>query len=123
MTTMVPEPRQSAAKPRRRTRPRYPKQADRDLARVLRVTREAVPVVELSPSEFAAARSGLEADPTLLRMVDRLVDVVRMYADHDDGGVRARVVAKQWILFRNYRGKVARGEYPTPSQHGPAVVE
>jgi hypothetical protein len=123
MTTTISKPRQSVSAPRRRTRPNYPEQADRDLARVLRATRKAVPAVELSHSEFAAARSGLEVDPTLLRMIDRLVDVVRLYADHDDGGVRARVVATQWIHFRNYRGKVARGEYPPPSQRGPAVVE
>jgi hypothetical protein len=56
-------------------------------------------------------------------MIDRLVDVVRLYAEHDDGGLRARTVAEQWIRFRNYRDKVARGEYPPPSQRGPAVVE
>lgn len=123
MTATLSKPSQATAAPRRRTGSDYPKQADRDLARALRTTRAAVPAVELSHAEFAAARSGLEADPTLLRMVDRLVDVVRLYADHDDGGVRARAVAKQWILFRNYRGKVARGEYPPPSQRGPAVLE
>jgi len=96
---------------------------DRELDRVLRGTSRVVPAVELLPSEFAAARSGLEADPQLLRMVDRLIDAVRLYAERDDGGVRARVVAEQWLLFRNYRDKVASGEYPPPSQRGPAVLE
>jgi len=100
-----------------------PEGVDRELDRVLRGTRRIVPAVELAPSEFAAARSGLEADPQLLRMVDRLVDAVRLYADRDDGGVRARVVAEQWIRFRNYRAKVASGEYRPPTQRGPAVVE
>lgn len=99
-----------------------PEGVDRELDRVVRGTRQAVPV-ELAPSEFAAARSGLEADPQLLRMIDRLVDAVRLYADRDDGGVRARVVAEQWIRFRNYRAKVASGEYPPPTQRGPAVLE
>jgi hypothetical protein len=100
-----------------------PEGVDRELDRVLRGTRRVVPAVELAPSEFAAARSGLEPDPQLLRMVDRLVDAVRLYADHDDGGVRARVVAEQWIRFRNYRAKVASGEYPRPTQRGPVVLE
>ena len=81
------------------------------------------PSVELAPSEFAAARAGLESDPLLLRMVDRLVDAVRLYVERDDGGVRARVVAEQWIRFRNYRAKVASGELPAPTQRGPAVPE
>ena len=89
----------------------------------MRGTRRTVPAVELVPSEFAAARTGLEVDPVLLRMVDRLVDAVRLYAERDDGGVRARVVAEQWIRYRNYIPKVASGEYPRPGQRGPAVVE
>jgi hypothetical protein len=96
---------------------------DRELDRVLRGTRRAVPVVELAPSEFAAARAGLEPDPQLLRMIDRLVDAVRLYVDQDDGGARARVVAEQWIRFRNYRAKVVSGEYPPPTLRGPAVLE
>ncbi|HEU5105227.1 MAG TPA: hypothetical protein VFU11_05255 [Solirubrobacterales bacterium] len=100
-----------------------PEEVDRELDRTLRRTRRAAPAVELIPSEFAAARSGLEADPQLLRMVDRLVDAVRLYADHDDGGQRARVVAEQWVRFRNYRGKVCSGEYPPPSLRGPAILE
>jgi len=102
---------------------RRPEGVDRELDRVLRRTRQAVPAVELVPSEFAAARSGLEADPQLLRMVDRLVDAVRLYADHDDGGLRARVVAEQWLRFRNYRAKVVVGEYPPPKLRGPGVLE
>lgn len=100
-----------------------PEGVDRELDRVLRGTRRAAPAVELAPSEFAAARAGLEPDPQLLRMVDRLVDAVRFYAERDDGGERARVVAEQWIRFRNYRAKVASGEYPPPTQRGPAVLE
>lgn len=99
-----------------------PEGVDRELDRMLRGTCQAVPV-ELAPSEFAAARSGLEPDPQLLRMIDRLVYAVRLYADRDDGGVRARVVAEQWIRFRNYRAKVASGEYPPPTQRGLAVLE
>jgi hypothetical protein len=100
-----------------------PEGVDRELDRALRRTRQAAPAVELVPSEFAAARSGLEPDPQLLRMVDRLVDAVRLYVDHDDGGLRARVVAEQWIRFRNYRGKVVSGEYPPPTLRGPAMLE
>lgn len=103
--------------------PSQPEGVDRELDRVLRGTCRAVPVVELAPSEFVAARSGLEPDSQLLRMIDRLVDAVRLYVDQDDGGVRARVVAEQWIRFRNYRARVASGEYPPPTQRGPAVVE
>ena len=103
--------------------PSQPEGVDRELDRVVHGTRQAVPSVELAPSEFAAARSGLEPDPQLLRMIDRLVDAVRLYADHDDGGVRARLVAEQWIRFRNYRAKVASGEYPLPTQRGAAVLE
>lgn len=100
-----------------------PEGVDRELDRVLRGTRQAAPAVELAPSEFAAARAGLEPDPQLLRMIDRLVDAVRLYAERDDGGERARLVAEQWIRFRNYRAKVASGEYPPPTQRGPAVLE
>jgi hypothetical protein len=114
---------QGIAVPLRRALPSHPEGADRELDRVLRGTRAAVPAVELAPSELAAARTGLEADPLLLRMVDRLVDAVRLYAERDDGGVRARVVSEQWIRYRNYIGKVARGEYPPPTQRGPAVLE
>jgi hypothetical protein len=103
--------------------PSQPEGVDRELDRVLSGARVHAPSVELAPSEFAAARAGLESDPLLLRMVDRLVDAVRLYADRDDGGQRARVVAEQWIRFRNYRAKVASGEYPPPTQRGPAVFE
>ena len=96
---------------------------DRELDRVLFGARVRAPTVELAPSEFALARAGLETDPLLLRMVDRLVDAVRLYIDHDDGGLRARVVAGQWIRYRNYRAKVASGEYPPPKLRGPAVLE
>lgn len=96
---------------------------DRELDRVLSGARVHAPTVELAPSEFAAARVGLETDPLLLRMVDRLVDAVRLYAERDDGGQRARVVAEQWIRYRNYRAKVASGEYPPPKLRGPAVLE
>jgi hypothetical protein len=37
--------------------------------------------------------------------------------------VRARVVAEQWIRYRNYRAKVASGACPPPTQRGPAVLE
>ena len=111
------------AGPPRRAVPSHPEGIDRALDRVLRDTHRAVPVVELAPSEFAAARTGLEADPLLLRMVDRLVHAVRLYAEQDDGGVRARVVVEQWIRYCNYRGKVARGECPPPAQRGPALLE
>ncbi|HEX7244089.1 MAG TPA: hypothetical protein VF245_00815 [Solirubrobacterales bacterium] len=106
-----------------RAMPSQPEGVDRELDRVLSGALLRAPSVELAPSEFAAARSGLEADPLLLRMVDRLVDAVRLYADRDDGGVRARVVAGQWIRFRNYRAKVASGECPPPTQRGPTVLE
>lgn len=96
---------------------------DRELDRVLSGARIRAPVVELAPSEFATARVGLESDPLLLRMVDRLVDAVRLYAERDDGGLRARIVAEQWIRYRNYRAKVAGGEYPPPRLRGPAVLE
>ena len=114
---------QGIAVPPCRVLPSHPEGADRELDRVLRGTRQRVPAVELAPSEFAAARTGLEADPLLLRMVDRLIDAVRLYADSYDGGLRARVVAEQWIRYRNYLGKVARGERPPPRQRGPAVLE
>jgi hypothetical protein len=102
--------------------PPDPAEPDRKLDREIRRTRWAA-AVELIPSEFAAARSGLEADPLLLRMVDRLVDAVRLYADRDDGGVRARCVAGQWLRFRNYRAKVVAGEYPPPTQRSPVALE
>lgn len=111
------------AAPPRRAMPRRPEGVDRELDRALTGTHHLVPAVELAPSEFAAARTGLEADPLLLRMVDRLVDAVRLYAERDDGGVRARVVAEQWIRYRNYVGKLARGEAPAPRQRGAAVLE
>lgn len=98
-----------------------PEAVDRELDRVLSRACVEAPSVELAPSEFAAARAGLESDPLLMRMVDRLVDAVRLYADHDDGGQRARVAAEQWIRFRNYRAKVASGEYPPPRPRDPAV--
>jgi hypothetical protein len=103
--------------------PSQPEGVDRELDRVLSGARIQAPSVELAPSEFAAARAGLESDPLLLRMVDRLVDAVRLYADRDDGGQRARIVAEQWIRFRNYRAKVASGEFPPPKLRGPAVLE
>jgi len=96
---------------------------DRELDRVQSGAPAHAPSVELAPSEFAAARRGLERAPTLMRMVDRLVDAVRFYVERDDGGRRARIVAEQWIKFRNYDAKVASGEYPPPSQRGPAVLE
>jgi len=96
---------------------------DHELDRMLRGARAQAPSVELVPSEFAAARAGLESDPLLLRMVDRLVDAVRLYAERDDGGARARVVAGQWIRYRNYCAKVESGEYPPPRLRGPAVLE
>ncbi len=100
-----------------------PEGDDRELDRVQSGAPAHAPSVELAPSAFAAARRGLERDPTLMRMVDRLVDAVRFYVERDDGGRRARVVAEQWIRFRNYDAKVASGEYPPPSQRGPAVLE
>jgi len=103
--------------------PGHPEGGDRELDRVLSGARVHAPSVELAPSEFAAARAGLESDPLLLRMVDRLVDAVRLYAACDDGGVRARAVAEQWVRFRNYRAKVVAGEYPPPAQSSPAAVE
>ncbi len=103
--------------------PSHSEGVDRELDRMLSGARLHAPTVELAPSEFAAARAGLESDPLLLRMVDRLVDAVRLYAERDDGGQRARVVAKQWIRYRNYRAKVALGEYPPPRLRGPAVIE
>jgi hypothetical protein len=103
--------------------PSQPEGVDRELDRLLSGAPVHAPSVELAPSEFATARAGLESDPLLLRMIDRLVDAVRLYADRDDGGQRARVVAEQWIRFRNYRAKVASGEYPPPTQRGPAVLE
>jgi hypothetical protein len=96
---------------------------DRELDREQSGAPAHAPSVELAPSEFVAARRGLERDPTLMRMVDRLVDAVRFYVERDDGGRRARVVAEQWIKFRNYDAKVVSGEYPPPSQCGPAVLE
>jgi hypothetical protein len=65
--------------------PGQPEGDDRELDRVLCGAAVAAPSVELAPSEFAAARAGLESDPLLLRMVDRLVDAVRLYAERDDG--------------------------------------
>jgi hypothetical protein len=100
-----------------------PEGDDRELDRVQSGAPAHAPSVELAPSAFAAARQGLERDPTLLRMVDRLVDAVRFYVERDDGGMRAQLVAEQWIRFRNYDAKVASGEYPPPSQRGPAVLE
>lgn len=88
---------------------------DRALDRTIEATKKVEPVVELRPSEFAAARNGLERDPQLLRMLDRLVAALRVYVDRDDGGFLARVVLDQWLRFRNYRGRVARGELPPPS--------
>jgi hypothetical protein len=111
------------AVPPRRAMPRHPEGVDRELDRALTGTHHLVPAVELAPSEFAAARTGLEADPLLLRMVDRLVHAARLYAERDDGGQRARVVAEQWIRYRNYVGKLARGEAPAPRQRGAAVLE
>lgn len=111
------------ASPPARAMPGQSEGDDRELDRVLSGASLQVPTVELAPSEFAAARTGLEKDPLLLRMVDRLVDAVRLYADHDDGGHRARVVAEQWIRYRNYRAKVADGSYPPPKLRGPVVLE
>lgn len=99
------------------------KDVDRELDRVLEAERKHGPTPRLRPSEFAAARSGLDCDPLLLRMVDRLIDAVRLYAQHDDGGVRARIVAEQYIGYCNYRTKVASGEYPPPTLTGTPVLE
>ena len=110
-------------RPTSRARPRRAEGIDGELDRALTDTRQLVPAVELAPSEFAAARTGLEADPLLLRMVDRLVGAVRLYAAEDDGGRRARVVAEQWIRYRNHLGKLARGEAPPPSERGEARAE
>jgi len=123
LAAVVSKVGQGIAIPPRRAMPSHPEGADRELDRALHGTRRSVPAVELAPSEFAAARTGLEADPLLLRMVDRLIDAVRLYAERDDGGVRARVVAEQWIRYRNYIGKVARGECPPPTQRGPSALE
>ncbi len=123
LAAAVSQVRQGIADPPHCALPSHPEWADRELDRVLRSTRQNVPAVELAPSEFAAARTGLEVDPLLLRVVDRLVGAVRLYADRDDGGVRARTVAEQWVRYRNYIAKVARGEYPPPTQRGPAVLE
>lgn len=119
----LPQIGQGIALTPRRALPSRTEGADRELDRLVAATRRPAPAVELAPSEFAAARTGMEADPLLLRMVDRLVDAVRLYADRDDGGVRARVVAEQWVRYRNYVGKVASGEYPPPTQRGPAALE
>jgi hypothetical protein len=123
LATALSQIGQGNAVPPRRGLPSHPEGADRELDRIVRGTRRTAPAVELVPSEFAAARTGLEVDPVLLRMVDRLVDAVRLYAERDDGGARARVVAEQWIRYRNYIPKVASGEYPRPGQRGPAAVE
>ncbi|HEY5052532.1 MAG TPA: hypothetical protein VII45_03900 [Solirubrobacterales bacterium] len=110
-----------AAKPSRPARGSA--SVDRDLDRVLAAVGLAIPTLELCPSEFAAARSGLAVDPLLLRMVDRLVQALRLYIERDDGGERARVVLGQWIRYRHYLSKVAAGEYPPPTQRGPAALE
>lgn len=99
------------------------KDVDRELDRALDAEGKHAPRAQFRPSEFAAARSALDCDPLLLRMVDRLVDAVRLYAQRDDGGVRARIVAEQFILYCNYRAKVASGEYPPPRLTGTPVLE
>jgi hypothetical protein len=109
--------------PPRRTVPGQSEGADRELDRALNGTRRSALEVELAPSEFAAARTGFEIDPLLLRMVDRLVDALRLYVEQDDGGQRARVVLEQWIRACNYRDEVARGECPPPTQRRPAKLE
>jgi hypothetical protein len=96
---------------------------DAELDRLLLATRGVAPVVELRPSEFAAARTGLEVDPLLLRMIDRLVDALRRYEKEDVGGQLAHVVLGQFLRYRNYVPKVARGELPRPSLRSPAEVE
>lgn len=89
----------------------------------IRESRQAIPVVELRPSEFAAARTGLEVDPLLLRMVDRLVWGLRAYVNDDDGGRIAAVVLDQWLRYRNYLKAVAEDEYPRPTLKCAAEVE
>jgi hypothetical protein len=96
---------------------------DAELDRLILYTRAVAPVVELRPSEFAAARTGLEVDPLLLRMVDRMVDALRRYEKEDVGSEVAHVVLGQFLRYRNYVAKVARGEYPPPSLRTPAEVE
>lgn len=86
-----------------------------DLDHVIEATEKVVPVVEHRPSEFAAARIGLEADAQLMRMVDRLVAALGFYEDRDDGGAVAHRALDQWLRFRNYRTEVAKGELPPPS--------
>lgn len=95
---------------------------DEVLNQLIRDTRRDAPEVELAPSEFAAARTGLEVDPLLLRMLDRLVGCVRGYVDEDDGGRRACAVLEQWIRYRNYISKRARGEVPRAIHRSPAEV-
>lgn len=97
--------------------------AGRDVELDRAITRTRTVAVELSPAEFAAARTGLEVDPLLLRMVDRLVAALRLYAVRDDGGQQAHVVLEQWLRYRNYLAKLAAGEYTPPSVRGPAEVE
>jgi len=58
-----------------------------------------------------------------VRMLDRLVGCVRGYVDEDDGGRRARVVLEQWIRYRNYMSKRARGEVPRVVHGSSAEVE
>lgn len=96
---------------------------DEDLDRVIEATRKVVPIVEHRPSEFAAARIGLEADPQLMRMIDRLVAALRLYKDRDDGGLVAHRVLDQFLRYRNYRDKVAKGELPPPSVDSLPEVE
>jgi hypothetical protein len=96
---------------------------DAELDRLILGTRGVAPVVELKPSEFAAARTGLEVDPLLLRMIDRLVDALRQYEKEDVGGQLAHTVLGQFLRYRNYVPKVARGELPPPSLRSPAEVE
>jgi hypothetical protein len=87
----------------------------RSLSAEISKTRKSVPLVEQRPSEFSAARRGLEVDPLLLLMIDRLVGALRLYVKDDDGGLEAHRVLEQWIRFRVYRDRVAKGELPPPS--------
>lgn len=94
-----------------------------DLDRIIDATHKVVPIVEHRPTEFIAARIGLEADPQLMRMVDRMVATLRLYEDHDDGGVAAHRVVDQFLRYMKYRNLVANGELPAPSLDSPPEVE
>jgi hypothetical protein len=94
-----------------------------DLDRIIDATHKVVPIVEHRPTEFIAARIGLEADPQLMRMVDRLVATLRLYEDHDDGGVAAHRTVDQFLRYMNYRKLVANSGLPATSFKSPPEVE